>query len=51
VQCPTIDAILTELNHQFNEISSKLLVCMVAINLRNFFSTFDVDKLVGLAEI
>lgn len=46
-----IDAILTELNHRFNEISSELLVCMAAFNPRNSFSNFDVDKLVRLAEI
>jgi uncharacterized protein YoxC len=46
-----IDAILTELNHRFSEISSELLVCMAAFNPRNSFSNFDVDKLVSLAEI
>jgi hypothetical protein len=47
----TIDAILTEMNHRFSEISSELLVCMAAFNPRNSFSNFDVDKLVKLAEI
>jgi hypothetical protein len=46
-----IDAILTELNHRFSEISSELLVCMTAFNPRNSFSNFNVDKLVRLAEI
>ncbi|CAD6337319.1 unnamed protein product [Miscanthus lutarioriparius] len=46
-----IDAILTELNHRFSEISSELLVCMACFNPRNNFSNFDVDKLVRLAEI
>ena len=46
-----IDAILTELNHRFSEISSELLVCMASFNPRNSFSNFDVDKLVRLAEI
>jgi hypothetical protein len=46
-----IDAILTEMNHRFSEISSELLVCMVAFNPRNSFSNFDVDKLVRLTEI
>jgi hypothetical protein len=46
-----IDAILTEMNHRFSEISSELLVCMAAFNPRNSFANFDVDKLVRLAEI
>jgi hypothetical protein len=46
-----IDAILTELNHRFSEISSELLVCMTAFNPRNSFSNFNVDKLVRFAEI
>ncbi|TVU40845.1 hypothetical protein EJB05_14325, partial [Eragrostis curvula] len=46
-----IDSILTEMNHRFNEVSSELLVCMAALNPRNNFSNFDVDKLVRLAEI
>ncbi|XP_066311085.1 uncharacterized protein [Miscanthus floridulus] len=46
-----IDAILTELNRRFSEISSELLVCMACFNPRNNFSNFDVDKLVRLAEI
>ncbi|XP_066391970.1 uncharacterized protein [Miscanthus floridulus] len=46
-----IDAILTELNHRFCEISLELLVCMAAFNPRNSFSNFDMDKLVRLAEI
>jgi len=46
-----IDAILTEMNHRFSEVSSELLVCMAALNPRNSFSSFDVDKLMRLAEI
>ena len=46
-----IDAILTELNHRFSEISSELLVCMVCFNPRNSFSNFNVDKFMRLAEI
>jgi hypothetical protein len=46
-----IDAILSEMNHRFGEISSELLVCMACLNLRNSFSNFNVDKLVKLAEI
>ena len=39
------------MNHRFSEVSSELLVCMAALNPRNSFSSFDVDKLVRLAEI
>ena len=46
-----IDAILSEMNHRFGEISSELLICMASLNPRNNFSNFDVDKLVRLAEI
>src|SRR6266540_7424696 len=46
-----IDAILTEMNHRFSEVSSELLVCMASLNPRNSFSNFDADKLVRLAEI
>ena len=46
-----IDAILTELNHRFSEISSELLVCMACFNPRNSSSNFNVDKLMRLAEI
>jgi hypothetical protein len=46
-----IDVILSEMNHQFGEISSELLVCMACLSPRNSFSNFDVDKFVRLAEI
>ncbi|WVZ79851.1 hypothetical protein U9M48_027380 [Paspalum notatum var. saurae] len=46
-----IDAILSEMNHRFGEVSSELLVCMVSLNPRNSFSNFDDDKLVKLAEM
>ena len=45
-----IDAILSEMNHRFGEVSSELLVCMACLNPRNS-SNFDVDKLVRLAQI
>jgi hypothetical protein len=48
---PTIDALLSEMNHRFGEVSSELLVCMSSLNPRKNFSSFDVDKLVKLAEI
>jgi hypothetical protein len=48
---PEIDALLSEMNHRFGAVSSKLLVCMASLNPRNNFDSFDVDKLVKLAEI
>jgi len=45
-----IDAIMSEMNHRFGEVSSELLVGMACLNPRNS-SNFDVDKLVKLAEI
>ena len=46
-----IDAILSEMNHRFTEVSSELLLCMPSFNPRNSLANFDVDKLVRLAEI
>ena len=45
-----IDAIMSEMNHRFGEVSSELLVGMACLNPRNS-SNFDVDKLLKLAEI
>ena len=46
-----IDAIMSEMNHWFNEVSSELLVCMACFISRDNFSKFDVDKLARLVEI
>ncbi|KAJ1265531.1 hypothetical protein BS78_08G082600 [Paspalum vaginatum] len=46
-----VDAILLEMNHQFGEVSSELLVYMASLNPRNSFSNFDVDQLIRLVEI
>ena len=46
-----VDAILSEMNHRFTEVSSKLLLCMAYLNPWNSFANFDLDKLVRLAEI
>jgi hypothetical protein len=45
------DAIITELNHRFNEISSELLVCISCLDPRDSFSKFDIDKIARLMEI
>jgi hypothetical protein len=39
-----IDAILAELNHQFSEISSDLLVYSAAFNPKNSFADFELGK-------
>ncbi|KAJ1266587.1 hypothetical protein BS78_08G163800 [Paspalum vaginatum] len=46
-----LDAILTEMDHRFNEVSSELLVCFSCLDPRNNFSKFDVDKIARLTEI
>ena len=46
-----LDAIMAEMDHRFNEVSSELLVCMSCLDPSNSFSKFDVQKLVRLAEI
>jgi hypothetical protein len=46
-----LDAIITELNHRFNEVSSELLVCISCLDPRDSFSKFDIDKIARLTEI
>ncbi|XP_062224592.1 uncharacterized protein LOC133923175 [Phragmites australis] len=46
-----LDAINTEMNHRFNEVSTELLVCFSCLDPRDSFSKFDVTKLAQLAEI
>jgi len=46
-----IDAIITEMDHRFNEVSSELLVCFSCLDPRNSFSKFDVEKIARLTEI
>jgi hypothetical protein len=46
-----IDAIITELDHRFNERSSELLVCFSCLDPRDSFYKFDVDKLIRIADI
>ena len=44
----TIDAITTEFDHRFNEVSSELLTCFACLDPRESFSKFDVNKLARL---
>jgi hypothetical protein len=46
-----LDAILTEMDHRFNETSSELLLCFACLDPRDNFSKFDVDKIARLTEI
>ncbi|XP_062197361.1 uncharacterized protein LOC133900270 [Phragmites australis] len=46
-----LDAIITEMDHRFNEVSSELLVCLSCLHPRDSFAKFDVDKIVRLTEI
>ncbi|TVU51341.1 hypothetical protein EJB05_02760, partial [Eragrostis curvula] len=46
-----LDAIITELDHRFNEVSSELLVCISCFDPRDSFSRFDIDKIARLTEI
>jgi hypothetical protein len=46
-----VDAINTDMNHRFNEVSSDLLVCFSCLDPRDSFSQFNVDKLVKVAGI
>ena len=47
----TIDAITTEFDHRFSEVSSKLLTCFACLDPRDSFSNFDVNKLARLTDI
>lgn len=46
-----LDAILTEMDHRFNEVSSELLVCFSCLDPRDSFSKFDIEKIACLTEI
>ncbi|KAK3138648.1 hypothetical protein QOZ80_5AG0371600 [Eleusine coracana subsp. coracana] len=46
-----LDAIITELDHCFNEVSFELLVCISCLDPRDSFSKFDIDKIARLMEI
>jgi hypothetical protein len=45
-----IDMQLQELNGRFMEITTKLLMCMSCLDPNNFFSAFNIDKLLKLAQ-
>jgi len=47
----TIDAITTEFDHRFSEVSSELLTCFACLDPRDSFSNFDVNKLARLTDI
>ena len=46
-----LDAIITEMDHRFNEVSSEILVCFSCLDPKDSFSKFDVEKIARLTEI
>ncbi|XP_034572014.1 uncharacterized protein [Setaria viridis] len=46
-----LDAIMTEMDHRFNEVSSELLVSFACLDPRNSFAKFDIEKIARLTEI
>ncbi|GKC31335.1 zinc finger MYM-type protein 1-like protein, partial [Tanacetum coccineum] len=50
VFCTIIDLQLQELNNRFNEVNSKLLICMGSLSPLNCFSSFNSKQLITLAE-
>ncbi|WVZ59232.1 hypothetical protein U9M48_009414 [Paspalum notatum var. saurae] len=46
-----VDAIITEMDHRFSEVSSEFLVCFSCLDPRDSFSNFNVDKIARLTEI
>ncbi|GKC55929.1 zinc finger MYM-type protein 1-like protein [Tanacetum coccineum] len=50
VFCTIIDLQLQELNNRFNEVNSKLLMCMGSLSPLNCFSSFNSKQLITLAE-
>jgi hypothetical protein len=46
-----LDAILTEMDHRFNEVSLELLVCFSCLDPRDSSSMFDLEKIAHLTEI
>jgi hypothetical protein len=47
--CTVLDMQLQELNNQFDEANSELLLCITCLNPRNSFEAFDKERLVRLA--
>jgi hypothetical protein len=46
-----VDTLRQEIDNRFPETSAELLSCIACLNPRNSFSSFDVDKLVRLANL
>ncbi|XP_022891813.1 zinc finger MYM-type protein 1-like [Olea europaea var. sylvestris] len=49
--CYVIDSILQELNDRFPETTTELFTCISCLSSRDSFATFDVCKLVRLAQL
>jgi hypothetical protein len=46
-----LDAIISKMDHHFNEVSSELLVSFACLDPRESFSKFDVEKIARLTDI
>ena len=46
-----LDAIIMEMDHRFNEVSSELLVSFACLDPRENFARFDVEKIARITEI
>ncbi|CAD6250308.1 unnamed protein product [Miscanthus lutarioriparius] len=46
-----LDAIIMEMDHRFNEVSSELLVSFACLDPRDNFARFDVEKIARLTDI
>ena len=45
------DQVIVELNNRFAERSTQLLRCIACLDPRNFFTNYDHEKLIELAQI
>lgn len=46
-----LDAIISEMDHRFNEVSSELLVSFTCLDPRDSFAKFGIEKIARLTEI
>ncbi|XP_042035138.1 uncharacterized protein LOC121781466 [Salvia splendens] len=51
VYCQVLDLLIQEMENRFPETNTKLLICMNCLSPRNSFASFNVEKLVRLAEL
>ncbi|XP_042059076.1 uncharacterized protein LOC121803449 [Salvia splendens] len=51
VYCQVLDLPIQEMENRFPEMNSEMLICMNCLSPRNSFASFNIDKLVRLAEL